>query len=102
MDWGTMPLNNPPRNAEFEVKDNGPVVNMTASVKMLKGTQHFEVAFPAAHDPMNIPSNGTREIHVTFTPAAVGEFMDVVEVTDAGNPANRTGMVCKAKVVASE
>ena len=43
-------------------------------------------------------STGTRRIQVTFSPRALGEWTDVVEVTDAANPADRAGIVLKARV----
>ncbi len=70
----------------------------TASARLLRGGQNFEITLPQAHNPFNINAAGLREMHVTFTPRAVGEYWDVVEITDTANPANKTGILLKGKV----
>ena len=108
IDWGTKPLGAPATEAMFQVKNTGTVdVNGTGLVRLLHGDRHFRITFPSVLDNFNIaaPVNGalgTREIRVEFNPSEIGEWMDVVEVTDTANPANRAGIVLKAKIVQGE
>ena len=75
---------------------------------MLNRRQHFAITFPQNHDAFNIgtigppSSGGAREIRVRFTPAEIGQWSDVLEITDSTNPRNRAGIVFKAKVVKGE
>ncbi|MBI3009889.1 MAG: hypothetical protein HYY57_02770, partial [Candidatus Omnitrophica bacterium] len=102
IDWGLRQLGWPATEAEFRVRNSGAAVNGTASVRLLKGNQHFEITFPSTFAAMDIAQNGTRVIRVLFTPAELGDWQDVVEVIDTANTANRAGIVLKAKVVAVE
>jgi hypothetical protein len=99
IDWGTRRLGNPPVDALFQVHNSGPAITGTAKVRLLKGDQHFAITFPAGCEAMDIAANGARPITVTFTPEAVGEWMDVVEVIDTTDPRTRAGIVLRARVV---
>jgi hypothetical protein len=99
IDWGTKVVGQSATEAEFLVRNAGPDMTGTASVRLLKGDQHFVITFPSTFAAMDIASNGTRTIRVQFTPDTAGEWLDVVEVTDTANPANTAGIVLKAKVV---
>lgn len=102
VDWGTRKLGDAPSEVEFFVRNLGAApVNGTAVAALLKGDRHFSITFPAAHVGFNISGAGgtqTREIRVAFDPSAVGEWTDVIEVTDTANPAARAGIVLKARV----
>ncbi|MCM8794322.1 MAG: choice-of-anchor D domain-containing protein [Candidatus Omnitrophica bacterium] len=106
IDWGTRQLGGPAVEAMFQLRNTGPAVNGTANARMLKGDQHFTIVFPVTHTDFNIGpiggTGGTREIRVSFNPVAVGEWLDVIEVTDSANPNSRAGIVCKARVVAGD
>ena len=105
IDWGTKQVGAPATEAQFQVKNTGTVdVNGTGLVRLLHGDRHFRISFPSVLDNFNIAAPvggalGTREIRVEFNPAVVGDWMDVIEVTDTANPANRAGIVLKARVV---
>ena len=106
IDWGIKGLGAPATEAIFQVKNTGPAINGTAQARLLNGHKHFEITFPQAHDNFNIGliggTGGTREIRVSFTPAELGDWMDVIEITDSANPANRAGITLKARVVQGE
>ena len=108
IDWGNRQLGGSATEAQFQVKNSGTVdVNGTGLVRLLHGDRHFRISFPSALNNFNIaaPVNGalgTREIRVEFDPKELGDWMDVIEVTDTANPANRAGIVLKARVVHGE
>lgn len=106
IDWGTRQVGAPAVEAIFQVRNTGPGVNGTAQTRLIHGDRHFTITFPQAHTDMNIGliggTGGTREIRVQFDPSVVGEWTDVVEVTDSANPANVAGIVLKARVVPGE
>lgn len=95
IDWGTKRLGGPATEAHFRVRNAGTHVNQ-ATMRMRRGDQHFSVVSP--NSPFDVFPNTTRNITVQFTPAALGEFWDIVEVWDATAPQNRAGIYLKAKV----
>jgi hypothetical protein len=107
IDLGTRRRGGPAVNVEVQVRSRT-AVNGSAAAKMINGRQHFAITFPQNHDAFNIgtigppSSGGAREIRVRFTPAEIGQWSDVLEVTDASDPRNRAGIVFKAKVVKGE
>ncbi len=104
IDWGTRRLGGPEVPADFQVRNNSAnPVNDTADVHLLRGNQHFRISFPAgvsgmAIGPASPTTLGTRKIEVMFKPEELGTFWDIVEVTDTASPANRAGIVLKARV----
>ncbi len=46
-----------------------------------------------------VPSNGTTNVTVSFTPAAVQQYTDILEFTDTQNARNVAGTVVKGKGV---
>lgn len=108
IDWGNRQLGGPAVEADFQVKNNGTVdINGTGLVRLLHGNRHFRISFPSVLDNFNIAAPGggalgTREIRVEFDPKELGDWIDVIEVTDTANPANRAGIVLKARVVQGE
>ena len=104
IDWGTRRLGGPAIVADFEIRNTGAVaINGTANVRLIRNDQHFTLTFPSVLTGMNIavvgPSAlGTRHLQVTFTPDTLGNWSDIVEVSDTANPANRARIWLKAKV----
>lgn len=108
IDFGTRVLGGSATSVAVQIR-SGRAVAGTAAAKMLNGRRHFEITFPQNHDAFNIGDigpppggGGAREIRVRFTPSEIGEWSDVLEVTDSRNPQNRAGIVLKAKVVKGE
>ena len=107
VDLGTRRLGGPTVSVALQVRSRT-AINGTAAARMTNGRQHFAITFPQHHDAFNIgtigtpSSGGAREIRVRFTPAEIGQWTDVLEVTDASDPRNRAGIVFKAKVVKGE
>ena len=83
------------KTLSFSVKNSDPANAITVTPSWRNGG----VPFAIAAGNVTVPSNGATNVTVSFTPAAIREYTDILEFTVTQNARNVAGTVVKGKGV---